>query len=311
MSWPSFSRVAKLGRSDLLIHVSAAAASGCIVTQELSFLLSIWLCEICATLHLDLISGESRSDSCRRGWLHKQRRERGTVQISSSDGGLPDLPCQALCHRCLSYPSFVPGAAVHHIAPTITSQQQIVAKVDGLVGDSAPLGFFDPLGYTKKASPADLKKYAGHSLPASAMLRRFSPCFDCVVTSLLYRECELKHGRVAMLASMGMVVADFWHPLYGGGNSANPLVAITQVPKAGLLQILAFIGFMEVMGQLNMQRADYEPGNFLGSGQWETSESWDDYQTRELNNGRLAMFASIGMLAHAALTGKGPLELIF
>uniref|UniRef100_A0A7S4ETU1 Chlorophyll a-b binding protein, chloroplastic n=1 Tax=Chrysotila carterae TaxID=13221 RepID=A0A7S4ETU1_CHRCT len=90
-----------------------------------------------------------------------------------------------------------------------------------------------------------------------------------------------------------------------------PDLSISQVPKAGLLQILAFIGFMEVMGQLNMQRADYEPGNFLGSGQWETSESWDDYQTRELNNGRLAMFASIGMLAHAALTGKGPLELIF
>jgi len=91
-----------------------------------------------------------------------------------------------LCLGLLRSPSFVPGAAVHHIAPTITSQQQIVAKVDGLVGDSAPLGFFDPLGYTKKASPADLKKYAGHSLPASAMLRRFSPCFDCVVTSLLW-----------------------------------------------------------------------------------------------------------------------------
>ena len=58
-----------------------------------------------------------------------------------------------------------------------------------------------------------------------------------------------------------------------------------QVPKLGLIQIFIFIGFMEVFGILNSRRADYEPGNFLGTSQWETGETWDNYQLRELNNG--------------------------
>jgi len=119
------------------------------------------------------------------------------------------------------------------------------------------------------------------------------------------REAELKHGRVAMLAAAGMIVTDQWgyHPLFDGKLSTNPLLAITQVPKLGLLQILTFIMFIEVLGILNSRRPDYEPGNFLGSSQWETTDSWDNYQLRELNNGRLAMFGSLGMLTHAYISG--------
>ena len=90
----------------------------------------------------------------------------------------------------------------------------------------------------------------------------------------------------------------------------TPLVTLSlwQTPKLGLLQIFIFIGFMEVIGILNTRRADYEPGNFLGSSQWETGETWENYQLKELNNGRLAMFASIGMLVGSYITGKGPIE---
>ena len=125
-----------------------------------------------------------------------------------------------------------------------------------------------------------------------------------------FREAELKHGRVAMLAAWGMITADKYHPLFDAKLSSNPLLAITQTPKLGLIQIFVFIGFFEVLGILNSRRPDYEPGNFLGSSQWELDETWDSYQTKELNNGRLAMFGSIGMLTGSYITGKGPLEVL-
>merc|ERR1712046_484058 len=128
--------------------------------------------------------------------------------------------------------------------------------VNGMVGDCKPLGYFDPFGFSKDASPATMKKF---------------------------REAELKHGRVAMLACAGMITADKFHPLFGGKLSANPLLAFTQVPKLGLIQIFIFIGFMEVFGILNSRRANYE--------------------LRELNNGRLAMFGAIGMLTGSYITG--------
>merc|ERR1719310_1112293 len=179
--------------------------------------------------------------------------------------------------------AFVPHSPLQTAAPACSRAGAVQAKVGGLVGDCAPLGYFDPFGFSKDASPETMKKF---------------------------REAELKHGRVAMLAAWGMITADKFHPLFNGKLSSNPLLAITQVPKLGLIQIFVFIGFMEVIGILNSKRADYEPGNFLGTSQWETTETWDNYQLRELNNGRLAMFGSIGMLTHAYITGLGPLELL-
>jgi len=176
-----------------------------------------------------------------------------------------------------------------YLAPTSAmptlSRSAVAMKVDGMVGSGAPLGFFDPLGFSKDASPETMAKY---------------------------RECELKHGRVAMLACFGMITADATSlfPRVFKEFSSNPLQAAVQCPKLGWLQILTFIMFIEVLGILNSRRPDYEPGNFLGSSQWETDANWESYQTKELNNGRLAMFGAIGMLTGSYITGKGPLEVM-
>ena len=42
-----------------------------------------------------------------------------------------------------------------------------------------------------------------------------------------WREAELTHGRVGMLASAGFLVQEFWHPLF----SADGGPAIEQIPK--------------------------------------------------------------------------------
>merc|ERR1712217_107280 len=56
-------------------------------------------------------------------------------------------------------------------------------------GITAPFGLWDPLGFSAKASQGKL---------------------------LFYREVELKHGRVCMLAALGILVAEQFHPLFGG-----------------------------------------------------------------------------------------------
>ena len=90
-------------------------------------------------------------------------------------------------------------------------------KID-MPGATAPLGFFDPLGFTKGANAATLSKY---------------------------REAEIKHGRVAMLAVFGILTAEKFHPLYDGKLSGNPLEAWANVPQLAKLQIFLFCGFLE------------------------------------------------------------------
>uniref|UniRef100_A0A7S0XDX1 Uncharacterized protein n=1 Tax=Chromulina nebulosa TaxID=96789 RepID=A0A7S0XDX1_9STRA len=150
-----------------------------------------------------------------------------------------------------------------------------------LVGASAPLGFFDPFGFSKGVSDETLFKY---------------------------RESELKHGRVAMLAVLGWLTQERFHPFYEGKLSGNPLVAFGEVPPLGFVQIIAFIGLLEYIGTIQNK---YQSGDFLGIKPLidnQDDSRWVSIQTRELNNGRLAMFAILGEITHAAITGKGALE---
>lgn len=153
------------------------------------------------------------------------------------------------------------------------------------VGVSAPLGFFDPLGFSKGADPATMAKY---------------------------REAELKHGRVAMLAVFGVLTAERFHPFYNGKLSGDPLKAFMETPPIGFVQIIAFIGLLEYTFAEAAKGKGYAPGDYYGIGARipdENDKAWVGFQTRELNNGRLAMFGILGELAHSAITGEGPLQL--
>lgn len=168
-------------------------------------------------------------------------------------------------------------------ALSLVAQRSLSMKSD-LVGSSLPLGFFDPLGFSK--------------------------CDAATMTK--YRESELKHGRTAMLAVLGVLTQEKFHPLYDGKLSGNPLKAFADVPPLGFVQIIAVCGFLEHALQSAAKVQDnYKAGDYFGISNRivdSNDASWVDFQTRELNNGRLAMFAIMGELVHAQITGKGPLE---
>lgn len=76
-------------------------------------------------------------------------------------------------------------------------------RAEDLAGVTAPLGFFDPLGFSTKCSEGKLR---------------------------FYREVEIKHGRVGMLASVGILVGEQWHPLWGGNIDVPSYIAFQETP---------------------------------------------------------------------------------
>merc|ERR1719482_1582857 len=80
---------------------------------------------------------------------------------------------------------------------------EVALKVEDMAGITGPLGFFDPLGFTTSLSDGKLR---------------------------FYREVELKHGRVSMLAALGIVVGEQYHPLFGGDIDAPAYIAFQQTP---------------------------------------------------------------------------------
>lgn len=130
-----------------------------------------------------------------------------------------------------------------------------------------------------------------------------------------WRESELTHGRVAMLASLGFIVQeqtkDFPFFLNDWGRVNGPAIIHaqqieTQRPLFWEILVLAIglaetyrvsVGWATPVGEdFNQLRDDYEPGNlgFDPLGLKPTNAvAYKDMQTRELNNGRLAMIAII------------------
>eukprot|EP00568_Trieres_chinensis_P005235 CAMPEP_0183304122 /NCGR_PEP_ID=MMETSP0160_2-20130417/9316_1 /TAXON_ID=2839 ORGANISM="Odontella Sinensis, Strain Grunow 1884" /NCGR_SAMPLE_ID=MMETSP0160_2 /ASSEMBLY_ACC=CAM_ASM_000250 /LENGTH=199 /DNA_ID=CAMNT_0025467121 /DNA_START=50 /DNA_END=649 /DNA_ORIENTATION=- len=160
-------------------------------------------------------------------------------------------------------------APVSTQAPKATSLN--AWKDDVVVGITAPVGFFDPLGLSKGKSDE---------------------------TMALYREAELKHGRVAMAACLGWYLnAGGVHPAFNSALSNDPLKAAQELPLVGWLQFVLGCGAIEWLAQQIKQRPGYQPGDILGAAYWvdNSDEGWVDYQNKEINNGRLAMLAFMGM----------------
>mmetsp|Transcript_28218 Transcript_28218/g.58684 ORF Transcript_28218/g.58684 Transcript_28218/m.58684 type:complete len:444 (+) Transcript_28218:2-1333(+) len=130
------------------------------------------------------------------------------------------------------------------------------------------------------------------------------------------RELEIKHGRVCMLATIGMVAPDIFGRLPGYlspsqgiafADIPSGLGAVSKVPMEGWLQIFAFAGLLEAKNQAFPTDYGYPP--FFPFQQSPLSpEDRARKLTAEINNGRLAMMAFAAMVAQNGVTGQSICE---
>merc|ERR1719331_1097414 len=138
--------------------------------------------------------------------------------------------------------------------------------------------------------------------------------------SLYRRRCvEIKHGRVCMVATLGMTIGpnDLIQPSHALLSPSQNLhfddipggiAAIDAVPAAGWIQIIALVGAHE----LTVAKQDYTkvPGEiptFLGF-KPDDPVVFKNKQLKELKNGRLAMIAVLGELMAQEVSGYGTYE---
>uniref|UniRef100_A0A7S0C5K3 Plastid light harvesting protein n=1 Tax=Proboscia inermis TaxID=420281 RepID=A0A7S0C5K3_9STRA len=174
----------------------------------------------------------------------------------------------------------------------------------GLPGALAPMGNFDPLGFTKELSVEEIKRY---------------------------REAEVTHGRVSMLAVVGYLVGENFNPLFNGlvtGPANTHLAQVQSIApfffawltmsiataelgraKIGWEDPIKAMGYNsenEVKGAFGaLLRDKYYPGDIgfdpLGLKPTGAAE-FAEMQTKELQNGRLAMLAAMGMIVQEQIT---------
>mmetsp|Transcript_13747 Transcript_13747/g.32575 ORF Transcript_13747/g.32575 Transcript_13747/m.32575 type:complete len:206 (+) Transcript_13747:69-686(+) len=124
------------------------------------------------------------------------------------------------------------------------------------------------------------------------------------------RAAELKNGRVAQLAILGMIIQEQagWHDpgavaKYAGYAELNPLAAPGAVPVAANIQIFLMIACTEII-QTNKWYGDGEPGD-MGWGskmlEGKTKAQVDDMKLKELTHCRLAMMAFAGAITQTLL----------
>ena len=121
-----------------------------------------------------------------------------------------------------------------------------------------------------------------------------------------------------MLAAFGFPVAEHFHPLFGGNIDVPSYVAYQQTPLQTFWPVvLLYVGIVEIFSVFTFEnpfgkggfwtlKDDRVPGDFG----WDPMDMYPtdpagrvEIQTKELNNGRVAMIAVAGMVAQELATG--------
>merc|ERR1719262_28508 len=164
--------------------------------------------------------------------------------------------------------------------------------LDSLPGISAECGgkVWDPLGLAANADEANLN---------------------------LMRAAELKHGRVAMLATVGWAWTATGTHFTGTLSKSQKitfdelaqldnLAAAAKVPSAGIWQIIIVCGIVEVTWE-RMYPSNKSAGNYGVPAMTQDPEKLKELELAELKHGRLAMLGIISFACALAIPGSVPL----
>jgi Chlorophyll A-B binding protein len=184
------------------------------------------------------------------------------------------------------FASLLAGAAAFAPVSQKASTTALSMSFENELGAQAPLGFFDPLGLV---ADGDQEK------------------FDRL------RYVEIKHGRISMLAVVGYLVAEAGIRLpgdidYSGTSFAsipNGFAALTTISGAGIAQIIAFIGFLELAVMKDITGGEFVGdfrNGFIDFG-WDSFDEETKLNKRaiELNQGRAAQMGILALMVHEQL----------
>jgi len=166
-------------------------------------------------------------------------------------------------------------------APPSSSPASVPFDPTGELGAMEPMGYWDPLHIMREG----FKNPEGEWKSKEYFIQ--------------YRTAELKHGRIAMLAMLGLFVGTFWK-FPGFEGTPGGVEGLYGAGGAGLGAVLLIAGLVE------LEYWKQDPEKEIGDYGWDplglltmpdekgtgTLCTYDlDMRSRELNNGRLAMTA--------------------
>eukprot|EP00542_Grammatophora_oceanica_P017371 CAMPEP_0194027100 /NCGR_PEP_ID=MMETSP0009_2-20130614/1328_1 /TAXON_ID=210454 /ORGANISM="Grammatophora oceanica, Strain CCMP 410" /LENGTH=209 /DNA_ID=CAMNT_0038666051 /DNA_START=74 /DNA_END=703 /DNA_ORIENTATION=+ len=184
----------------------------------------------------------------------------------------------------------VAAAFVPHSKKAQTSKA--LKAYESEIGAQPPLGFWDPLGLLAEADDVKFNRL---------------------------RYVEIKHGRISMLAVIGHIVTSAGSRLPGDIDYSGTaftdippgLAALGKIPTAGLAQIIAFVGFLELFVMKDVSGDGEFVGDFRNGA---LDFGWDNFSPEEqerkraieINQGRAAMMGILALMVHEMLPSHDP-----